>query len=186
MKQSKTQTQITQAFHGLMAYSGRNKTIYALVDQCRNINSLSGEICTANKLVGNIGVVVDAIHTVAVNGDVYSGIDEQGNRTFDPSENGNKSWFYDGMIEEKWSYDPKDWTNVNGWSNQCLNRAGKSAQDNGRKYAEFFARKPQIRCFVYTDKATAKQRKQCRVLAKLFSTVAMLISAETTAVAFQD
>ena len=59
---------ITQAFHGLCAYSGKVKSIHTLINQCMNINNTTGEICSSNKLVGNIGVVVDALHTVAIDG----------------------------------------------------------------------------------------------------------------------
>lgn len=177
---------ITQAFHGLCAYSGKVKSIHTLINQCMNINNTTGEICTSNKLVGNIGVVVDALHTVAIDGDVWSGVDFNGNRTFNPSENADKAWFADGTIEEKWNYTDKDWTNSNGWSNDCLNRAGDSADKKGRRYAEFFAREPQIRCFVYTDKATKAQIKQCRVLARRFNTIAMQVHTDTSARAFQD
>lgn len=169
----------SQAFHGLEAYSGRNKPIHTLISQARGINSVRGEICTANRLIGKIGVVVDAIHTVAINGDVFSGVRADGTRTFSPAENQGKSWFVDGPIEEKWDHRESDWTNQEGLSNECLRRAGKSATANGRKYAEYFARTPSVRCVVFAKAAGKLVEKKARVIARALGTVAMPVDATT-------
>jgi len=178
---------VSQAIHGLEAYSGRNKPIHSLIAQANAINAIGdGEICTSNKLIGKIGVVVDAVHTVAIDGDVWSGVVGIGKRVFCPSENPDRAFFTDTPPNpEKWAYEDEDWTVPTGLSNHCLRRAALSAQKKGR-YAEFFASKPQVRCVVFDEKATKMVAKRARVLARALKTVAMPIAAETPLAAYQE
>lgn len=170
---------VTQAIHGLEAYSGKNKPIHRLIAQAMEVNAVRGEICTASILIGSIGVLVDAIHTCAFDGDVWSEVQPDGTRTFSPEKNANRKWFADGSVEDKWSYSRADWTNETGWSNHCLLKAAHSAKKEGRPYAEYFARRPSIRCVVFDRKADAKTAMKARVLARFLKTVAMPVDANT-------
>ncbi len=158
----------SQAFHGLEAYSGKGKLIYSLISQTRALESISGEFCTSDKLVGKIGVVVDAVHVTAVDGDVYSRVDRDGKRWFDPNENWGKAFFFDGEIQDKWSYDESDARFDDGLSNDCLRRCSDSASSQ-RRYAEFFAKEAVIVCVVVDAYAKAIDKKRARVLARALS-----------------
>ena len=176
----------SQAFHGLEAYSGKHKPIQRLIAQALAVNAVQGEICTASRLIGSIGLIVTACHTAAFDCDVWSDIDKRGFRGFDPSKSREDTcWFVDGSVGEKWNYSPSDWTNSNGLSNECLRRAEASAQRKRRKYGEFFARKPCVNYVVYSEKAGEAVARRARVLARALKTVALAIDPNAGLIAHQ-
>lgn len=134
---------ITNAFHGLEAYSGKNKNIYRLINQAKTIDSINSQISTSDKLVGDIGVLVSAIHTEAYNGDCWSVV-----------ENGRR---YAGEGRATLSYD-----DCNGISADILIEYSEMAIG----YCEFFAHNPTVNAIVVKVQASAYQKKRARVLAR--------------------
>ena len=135
---------ITNAFHSLEAYSGKNKSIYTLINQAKGINDINSQICTSDKLIGDIGVLVSAIHVAAYNGDCWSVV-----------ENGTR---YAGQGKAEWEY-----LDGNGITPDTLIEYSNIAIG----YCEFFAHAPTVLAIVVKAQAKAINKKRARVLAKV-------------------
>ena len=134
---------ITNAFHSLEAYSGKNKNIYTLINQAKGINDIDSQICTSDKLISDIGVMVSAVHIAAYNGDCWSTV-----------ENGTR---YAGQGKAEWEYlDDK------GIDADILIEYSQMAIG----YCEFFAHAPTVLAVVVKSQAKAINKKRARVLAK--------------------
>jgi hypothetical protein len=162
---------VSQSFHGLEAYSGKRQGVHALLAKARALHGLAdqAEICTADRPIGQIGVVVDAVHTFAFDCDVWSETlgRKAGQRTY-----GRRRPEFE-MSDE------------NGLTNDQLRLVGEAAAARGQKYAEYWASSPEVRCVWVADTASQRTQKRARVLARALGTVVVTVTETTPIAAYQ-
>lgn len=157
------------SYHGLMAYSGKRKTIHELLAQVSSIETMhkQAELCGSDTLVGDLGLILKSKCTGAFSADCWSYVDN-GLRAVNPDGSyqvfKNKGDISEGFIFAS-EYCDFYRQSKNGISQDT---ALNCSIEKTRKYTEFFISASEVLAIVVTKKADAKTLKQARVLARKF------------------
>ena len=141
-----------EMFHGISAYFGRkNRGIFGRARAIKGC--LGNEICTADRPIGPIGVVVDGHITSIFDGDCYSYINEHGRRV--PHE---------GMGRHSCQINnPSDEVVI-----EFVRTAHSDSYYGNRHYCEAFSIGERITMVWVKAWADTRTKKEARVLSRLF------------------